>query len=192
MSLVTAKNYSHDSSSLSTKSLCSICAAAPRLVSSSLSPVIEILHGDTSLLSRLRTAEGQRRQTSTAAGLHAAHTRLSSLSKYSITSSRFEPYRTLPASPSVLSRCPSPTLVVGPYIARLSLACSSSSSENAECINCSRSRIFFGWEFRGSLGTGKHLLRHEQRFQTLAELHITGQQFLLLGPQRTPHPTLCS
>lgn len=140
---VTMKQYLGDSPSLSTGLWCLNCSTAPRPFSSSHPPVLGKLRRDEMSSLRLRTAASHPSQTFIAARVRAVYTRLPQLSKYSITSSRIEAYRALPASRWLMLRCSSPILVMPFYSARVLSACSSSAPENAECVNCKKSSADF-------------------------------------------------
>lgn len=127
--------YPGDSSSLKIKALCPVCATASRSVSSSTLSDMGKLQSHTLHQSRFKTAANQPSQSCVAAQVRAARTRLQSLPRYSIFSSRVETYRVLPASPSSLPRCASLTLMMGLHSAWISPARNPSSPRNFKCMS---------------------------------------------------------
>lgn len=130
-------------------------------LSSSPAPVLERLHGDRLMSSRIETGASKQSQTSIAAQIRAAYTRLPSHSKYSITSYRVDIYSALVTCRSLPLPCSSLTLITGFQSPHLSSTCSSSSPENADYINCGEFHTTSGAEVLDSPRTKEHPLEPE-------------------------------
>lgn len=94
------------------RSLCHVCALAPRLASSTRLSVFERLQCDTQVVLKFKTVSSRSSQTSILIRVSAARTHLVSLFGYSLTSFWVKAYEVLPAFWSLLSRCLSSGLVM--------------------------------------------------------------------------------